>query len=168
MLNDSDSYEKVYGTTRGAVYNKPAYLLSKNLDHSGWGTLLPRKITPSDVDCVFDNYMAAILVELNSHLTQWVDLDTGQTWTYQGLIHKHMKRVAVLATHSVRPEVKDFIDTVQDVESFQVMLWDDGFKVSEVFHGNDRWQKFVVGWYAPNGPEKLRTFLASKGLEHIA
>lgn len=106
---------------RGEIYDEQAYAQSKMLDHSGWESLLPRNITPSDIDEVFDNNGFIILREISRHHSEWKHLQQGQRRLFENLVknapHKH---VAILWTHDV-PKDKQ-IDTVKNVASFQLMF----------------------------------------------
>jgi hypothetical protein len=50
---------------------------------------------------------------------------TGQRWLYESLI-KGGPHCAVICRHNVRPEMACTIDTLRDVDTFQVMVWDFG------------------------------------------
>jgi hypothetical protein len=156
----------------GAIHNEAAYALGKMLDHSAWqrGTrVLPRGITGSDLDvvfgrqaqdefrevsAVFDNNGRALLAEFSSSTTLWRFLSVGQKWVYETML-RGSPHVAVLCRHKVKAEDCRPICTRLDVISFQPMLCDFGaFVIGDLHHGNDRWQEFVLAWFAD--PTKVR------------
>jgi hypothetical protein len=48
------------------------------------------------------------------------------------------------------------IDTLRDVDRFQVMVWDNGTVLSPTYDGA-YWQNFVTTWVnEPNGPQRIR------------
>src|SRR5262245_15408693 len=101
---------------RGAIYNEARYQLAKMFDHSCWlkgNRILPRSITPSDVDAVlghqlsfipivFDNNKRMIICELSRSINEWRWLNAGQKWMYESLIYQH-PHAAVLCKHDVDP-----------------------------------------------------------------
>src|SRR5687768_15001960 len=114
--------------SRGAIYNEQAYAQGKMLDHSEW-KLLPRKITPSDIDMCFDNRGWLLLCELSSKTPNWSDIPKGQFWLYKSMTAKS-RTIAALLKHNVKDRQ---IDTLNDIQSFQVML--AGGRTTEVFKG---------------------------------
>lgn len=146
---------------RGGIRNEDAYARGKMLDHSGWqkGEIrLPRLITPSDVDMVFDNDTWLLLCEVSSEYASWRDLQArakGQIRMYQALIGQ-TANCAVLCKHSVPLIPYRPIDTRNDIDKFEVMLWDvmPGIVFTETFCTNKRWQDFVFSWF--QNPKKTR------------
>ena len=135
---------------RGRIFAEEAYALGKMLDHSGWQNL-PRKITPSDFDMIFDNDGAILFCELSSSSSEWKKLSAGQRWAYQSAIRYRVRWfpcLAVLCRHNLNPETGRKIDTMNDVIAFQVMLHDFDFRVSRLIKGNEHWQKFVTAWFS--------------------
>ena len=143
----------------GAIYNEQAYAQGKMLDHSGWHGKLPRGVTPSDIDAVWDNNGDFIFAELSSSKSTWNDLSRGQVLAYSNLI-QHTIDVAVLFTHSVPRD--RLINTYSDCASFQVMWDDSGICLSKVFEG-ERWQRFVRAWFA--NPLNIRDHLRANRYE---
>lgn len=133
-----------YAHAQGAIYAEEAYAQGKMLDNSSWYGVLPRGITPSDIDAVFDNSGAFVLSEWSSSKTVWAGLETGQRLAYENLIKK-TSNVAAVCKHSV--PIDRQIDTRHDCDWFQVMWW-DGSKLcfSIVFEGS-RWSAFVESWF---------------------
>lgn len=156
---------------RGRIRNSEAYARGKMLDHSGWqkgDNKLPRNITPSDIDMVFDNSGDVLFCEVSSSRVEWKDLDIGQRKTYQNSI-RGTDNFAVLCTHAVPLDAGRQINSRQDIQQFQVMVFDpkhrNPFVTTEVFVGNDRWQKFVSVWF--NNPSEIRRH-CRKNAEQIA
>ncbi len=139
-----------------------AYALGKMLDNSGWNGILVRHITPSDIDLpdiplCFDNNGAVILADLSSSYTQWDAPRTlvGQRRLYNALIRTG-PHCAVLCKHNVKPGFGRKIDTLRDIESFHVMVWDFEPVYSRVMDGA-YWQAFVMRWVNErDGPLRLR------------
>ena len=146
---------------RGAIRNEAAYALGKMLDHKDWQRgekRLPRCITPSDADMVFDNYGSGIWCEVSRTRRTWASLERGQRLLYESAILK-TNHCAALCKHSVPPDAEREINTRADIESFQIMLWSlhhQTLFLTEVFEGNQRWQDFVFSWYEK--PEKMRRY----------
>ena len=132
----------------GAIHSLEAYAQGKMLDHSGWYGILPRGITPSDIDTVFDNKGDILFCELSRHHPIWSDLSRGQLMLYFNAIGPVSKHFAVLLKHSVDGRQ---IDTMKDVDSFHVMIrkgqdilfWPD----REQTASGDRWRKFAPSWF---------------------
>lgn len=125
----------------GKILYEEAYAQGKMLDHSSWK--LPRGCTPSDVDMYFDNDGRLILAELSSKYTRWTDLDVGQWRGYRALIHS-TEHVAILLKHAVPKSRK--INTRNDIQHYQLMMWRDGFYTSNVYSGSS-WPQFVELWF---------------------
>lgn len=140
----------------GDIFCEEAYALGKMLDHSSWAIgekVLPRGITPSDFDLVFDNNGCVLFCELSSGASEWGEVSTGQCLTYKAAIRKGV-HCAVLCTHDVKVEYGRKIDTREDIISFQVMTFGWGsFWVSRVVEGS-AWPNFVFAWY--RNPDGLR------------
>ena len=59
------------------------------------------------------------------------------------------------------------IDTLRDVERFQVMIWDFEPVLSPVYDGT-RWQAFIVLWMnRPDGPPKIRRHILGTSIGMI-
>jgi hypothetical protein len=147
-----------HSETAGSIILEEAYALSKMFDSSGWNGLLPNKITPSDVDLCFDNNGSIIFADFSNNCDNWDRLDKklkGQRWLYESLI-RHGPHCAVLCKHSVAPEMGRKIDTLRDVERFQIMIWDFEPVLSPIYSG-EFWQHFVIAWMkTSDGPLKIR------------
>lgn len=133
--------------TRGSIYCEQAYAQGKMLDNSKWK--LPRNITPSDIDIVFDDtqHGRVLFVELTSSHTTWNTVSTGQRLLYSGLVIRGCNRVfASLAKHTVPINLQ--IDTRNDITHFQVMYYASllGWATSQVYTG-DLWPEFVDAFY---------------------
>lgn len=138
---------------RGGIQNVEAYARGKMLDHSGWQKeeKLPRNVTPSDIDVVFDNNSWMLFCEISSKHAAWDDLkkeSMGQFLLYRNLIFQ-TTNCAVLCKHSVRLDALRPIDTKKDITAFQVMLYSPGCGVvqTRVFKNNGWWQQLVHRWY---------------------
>jgi hypothetical protein len=147
----------------GRIMLEEAYAASKMLDNSGWNGLLRNKITPSDidhpaVDMCFDNCGSILFADFSINCDGWKQLAgrlRGQCWLYESII-KHGPHCAVLCKHSVTPEMARHIDTLRDVERFQVMVWDFEPVLSAVYDGA-WWQAFVIKWVNErHGPLAIR------------
>lgn len=143
---------------RGAIRAKEAYALGKMLEHSSWARgekRLPRNITPSDFDMVFDNYGSILYCELTTSLEEWTQTDIGQRGAYMAAVWKGERHCAALCRHTVKLEDGRDIDTRNDICSFQPLIfqWGD-FRVGQVVRGNKAWQDFVFEWY--RNPHALR------------
>jgi hypothetical protein len=132
---------------RGAVHSAEAYAQGKMLDNSSWQ--LPRSITPSDFDCVFDNAGRMVLAEFSSSCGEWKELSRGQRMAYMSAI-AGTHHLAALCQHSV-PKIRQ-INTRDDVDRFQVMLHIAGdFLVSPCFSGKT-WPDLIGQWFnSPSG-----------------
>ena len=160
---------------RGAIRNIDAYARGKMLDHSSWQLgeqKLPRLITPSDIDMVFDNRGWALFCEISRKHSKWSALRAdakGQHDTYLSTI-KNTVHCAVLCKHSVSLSAERAIDTRNDIESFQVMLYDPRLPLlmanTEIFTGNGRWQRFVFRWF--ESPEQVRLFCVESAVQNEA
>jgi hypothetical protein len=147
-----------HNETAGSVILQEAFALSKMHDSSGWNGILRNKIIPSDVDLFFDNDGKIIFADFSNNCDNWDQLDRklkGQRWGYESMI-RWGPHCAVLCKHSVAPEMGRKIDTLRDVERFQVMVWDFEPVLSPVYDGT-RWQGFVRLWVNyDDGPLKIR------------
>lgn len=135
---------------RGAINVEKAYALGKMLDHSSWqkgSEVLPRGITPGDIDASFDNKGKILFCEFSSSQTQWCDLDIGQLRLYKACV-MDSPHCAVLCKHNVTLADNRPIDTRFDVQSFQVMLWDYEFIFTRIWpNDNQDWQRCVMSWF---------------------
>jgi len=144
----------------GSVILEQAYALSKMLNNKSWHGLLRSGITPSDIDLpyipvVFGSFARTILCDLSNSYRQWSEAPTGQHRLYRELTTS-APHIAVLCHHNVTPEMGRKIDTLYDIDSFQVMLEDFGFVYSKLFEADD-WQPFVERWVNdPHGPQFIR------------
>lgn len=136
---------------RGAIRSLAAYAQGKMLDHSAWSGVLPRNITPSDIDMCLDNDGNILYCELSRNADGWIGPDGkthsrigyGQMLLYFNAIGPISKNLSVLLHHSVPTDRA--INTLADIECFQVM----------VRNGDERlfcpkwhdWQKFVTSWF---------------------
>jgi hypothetical protein len=71
---------------RGAVFTPEAYGRGKMPDHSGWAGILPRNITPSDVDMVFAEIGCFLLVEFIFRSAEFERLSPGQDLLYKNFV----------------------------------------------------------------------------------
>lgn len=126
---------------RGDIYNYDLYLQSKTLDHSEWR--LPRCITPSDIDMVFDNAGKILFCDLKNHHCTWDDLSVGQRKLYEAIVRNGAGTQFVALLHHSAPATQKFIRTVSDIEEFQLIYWKDNeIKVSQMFPGS-YWRVYV-------------------------
>lgn len=132
--------------TDGAIYCEQAYAQGKMLDSSGWSGFLPRTITPSDIDHVFDNAGRMVFTEFSSKTSDWGKLPVGQRLLYENLLKSSGGRhVAALCQHNT-PKDKQ-IDTRKGVIAFSLMRCRDGSVHWTEPFGGDRWDKFVKSWF---------------------
>ena len=147
---------------RGAIHNRDAYAQGKFVDCSGWAnrekygdSVLPRNITPSDIDVVFnpgtfmlDNAGHVMCIELSSSINIWSQASRGQYLAAQSLVKAGQGKIAsAIAFH--RTPVDQDIDLRESVESFSLMYFaPPTYACSDVFVGNERWQRFVLAWFA--------------------
>lgn len=134
----------------GGVLSEKAYAQGKMLNHSGWNNVLPRGITPSDVDMFFDNAGSILYCEISKHHRDWCELDEkayGQSLGYKNII-EGTKNLAVLCRHDVDRDRQ--INTLTDISSFHVRAFDFAknkiIETSVVFD-NKWWQAFVLSWF---------------------
>lgn len=135
-------------TDRGDIYCEQAYAQGKMLDNSSWD--LPRHITPSDIDMVFDDARLGrlLFVELSSCCITWDTVSIGQRKLYSQLVANGCNKVfAVLAKHDVPTTSR--INTRNDITHFQVMYFAAlfGHATSQVYPGGI-WPRFVDEFYA--------------------
>lgn len=150
------------GHQRGNILVEQAYAQGKMLEHGGWNGLLPRHITPSDADFIFDNRGNVIFCELSSSCSRWRELSIGQLLLYKSLCYEPTQHhhLSILLSHSVPSSRK--IDTRRDIETFQIMLQvgstvkivkevykrDDGFNfdaVVDLWFSNPKLVKLMYG-----------------------
>lgn len=149
---------------RGAIRSVEHYLLAKKLNHSSWqkgSRILPRNITPSDVDMYFDNRGRIIFGELTTNFPEWASISDGQRMGYQNMI-RGSAHCAVVAFHNAVPEDQE-IDSRLDILGFQPMIFDGGdFILGETYNGNDKWQDFIFWWF--ENPARLRRHLIGRSV----
>lgn len=129
---------------RGAVRNQETY--RQGYDHTEW-QFLPRKITPSDIDVVFDNQLRArhLFCEY-TRLRLWDEKPWGQKLLYQQLLNtNNYGNACVLCCHNVPPS-RD-IRSMSDVLSFHVMRnFCQRVECLPIYDG-DLWPEFVKAFY---------------------
>jgi hypothetical protein len=147
-----------HSSTAGRIIREEAYALSKMLDSSGWNGLLRQKITPSDIDLMFDNDGSVLYVDFSITYDNWNDLGQalkGQRRAYESNI-RYGPHCAAVCKHSVTPEMGRRIDTFRDVDRFQAMIWDFEPVLSPIFDGA-LWSTFVKVWVNERkGPLRIR------------
>lgn len=146
-----------YSRTAGSVILQEAFALGKMHESSGWRGLLRDGCIPSDIDLYFDNNGMIIFVDLSSSYDRW---DSPRTLT--GQLRGYLSAIrcgphcAALCKHSVTPEMNRKIDTLRDIETFQIMIWDFELVYSPIYDGA-YWQNFVIAWMNdPKGPLRIR------------
>jgi hypothetical protein len=135
-----------------SINNEAAYKRSKLSYGGSWRGLLPRGCFPSDIDFLFDNNGRMLFCEMDSDVDAWDNLSGAQLSVYQSAV-RHGEHCAALCKHNV---VDDrILDNLNDVASFQVMVWHWGsFRVSRIIDGSEQWKRFVCAWYT--NPDGLR------------
>lgn len=130
-------------TSGGKILCEEAYAQGKMVNSEAWSDLLPRGITPSDADLIFDSNGKILMTELSRTKRRWRDIARGQFILYQNFIMAGRGDiVAALAKHSVHGRA---ICSVSDIDSFQVMFLHQGMSspaLTSVIDG-DRWKEFV-------------------------
>jgi hypothetical protein len=157
--------------TAGRILIEAAYAAGKMLDNSGWNGLLRDKAMPSDIDhpavgwCL-DNRGSILCADFSISCDSWEQLARtlkGQRWLYESLI-RYAPHCAVVCKHSVAPEMRRPIDTLRDVERFQVMVWDFEPVLSPIYDGV-YWQSFVVKWMnEETGPLSIRRHVLGRSV----
>ncbi len=124
----------------GSIHSQEAYALGKILDNSSWS--LPRGITPSDIDLVFDNDGDMLACELSRETCLWTGLSVGQRLVYERFVMNGFARnLAAVCKHNVAPDFGRKIDSRNDIVRFQLMvLYNGRLEASEVRHD---WPHFV-------------------------
>lgn len=138
---------------RGAILVETAYAQGKMLDCSGWGDL-PRGITPSDVDLVFDNAGRILFCELSTQCDKWEDLKRGQRMLYEELV-VDARHCAVLLRHSTPTDEQ--INTKTGIDVFQPMVVADGAHFYRGPLQGDKWPGFVKKWF--ENPDVIRNWI---------
>lgn len=137
---------------RGAIRCEQAYAQGKMLNNSAWRKVLPRNITPSDFDMVFDNAGDIIFGELSSSTFDWCELETGQRLAYWDAI-RGSRNLAVLCKHSISSRYQ--INTYTDIEAFSVMYDCQGKMSLKTYKTAKCWQNFITSWFT-RSPEWVR------------
>lgn len=144
--------------SNGRILCDMAYARGKMLDSRSWFGLLPRNITPSDIDLIgytdmgfvetnniaIDNNGTILLVEFSTKSAAWDKLPKGQFLLYRNLVCAgHGRQIAALA--HIEPKPDQPIDTLHDVREFSVMRYDEeaGYKTSPVYQGK-HWKTAVT------------------------
>ena len=146
---------------KGSILVKEAYAQGKMVESSGWanrekyGTaILPRGITPSDIDVVFnpgtfmlDNAGHVLCVELSKQTNIWSQAKRGQYLAAQSLVKAGQGKIAsAIGFH--RTPTEEQIDLRESVESFSVMYYvAPTYACTKPFEGNQHWQRFVLAWF---------------------
>ena len=131
----------------GSILFPEQYALAKLIDHSGWKGLLPRGITPSDVDAVLDTGKRILLIDFSVKYSEWKDLSYGQRTMYENIVaHGGGKITAVLARHK-RPEPGIPMNSLTDIEEFQWMRVVRGFIVYSQVRGAKYWVPFIKHYF---------------------
>lgn len=142
---------------RGKIVNMVGYERGKNIDQSGWSAILPRHITPSDIDMImtdseltrnptaFDNNGNVLLVEYSSKFCMWAGTSIGQRKLYQNLVKigQGKIRAAIVKHRDV-----EIIDGMLDALAFEVMEWKDGDIVYSGKISGDEWPLYVQQFFA--------------------
>jgi hypothetical protein len=128
--------------TRGQILYKDAYIRGKMLDHSSWSKILPRNITPSDIDAVIDNNGKILLIELSSKTSRWEELAYGQRLLYQNMVKAGNGKIFAALAHHNAPGDRA-IDTAKDIVAFTVMACLNG-KLGYCHKDGSKWQTVVL------------------------
>lgn len=138
------------GVERGAIRNRDRY--KQCYDHSAWGVFLPNKITPSDIDVVFDYRLCArqLHCEFSVEAMLWSQKPFGQRCLYEQLLRtSNYNNACALCNHDVPTGVD--INSLADVDSFHVMRCVKGeicyFPSADKAFGGELWGDFVRAFY---------------------
>jgi hypothetical protein len=135
---------------RGSIRSVEHYQQAKMLDHSSWqkgAPVLPRHITPSDVDMYFDNNGKIIFCELSTNFPSWESLGKGQRLGYENMIRGTV-HCAVVCFHNIVPSDDRLINSRTDICGFQPMICDGtDFICGDNYSGNELWQQFIFKWF---------------------
>lgn len=139
---------------RGAVYNDGRY--RQGYDHTPWIDILPRNITPSDIDAVFDNmlHQRSLFCDFSSEVCLWKDKNLGQRLVYQQqVLGSQYKHCSILCYHEV--PIGTDINSALDVKSFHVMKRSQSRVVflpdHERCYDGELWLSFVQSFYGQVG-----------------
>ena len=135
---------------RGVVRYRDRF--EQRVEHDGWDGVLPGKITPSDIDVVFDCMMMArtLFCEFSAEVSIWRDKKTGQRLLYQQLLKTNNYRNGCVLCYHNTP-VSRSVNSFKDVISFHVMRANSGLvyympSETESFPGT-LWVDFVKSFY---------------------
>ena len=129
--------------SNGAIMHAQAYAQGKMLDSSNWAGVLPRQITPSDIDLIFANRGWMLFCELSSKHSSWQDVPAGQRYLYLELAKKP-GQVCALCKHCT-PQ-NESIDTMNGVTSFELLfLTKDGLCTLNL--PGEYWCQNVMQWF---------------------
>lgn len=135
---------------RGVVKHRARF--AQQVEHDGWCDVLPRNITPSDIDVVFDNMLRSrtLFCEFSSAVSLWSGKENGQRYLYQQLLKTNNYQNGCVLCHHNIPVGKN-VNSLRDVVSFQVMRADKGVvyfmpSESKSFQGT-LWIEFVKSFY---------------------
>lgn len=105
---------------RGNIYDEQKYIHAKMLDHSWWHGVLPRNITPSDIDMWIELSGFFFYFELSSTTSELLSLPKkGQVIGYKNLWKSSAKNIVLICKHSVSASDRQ-IRTPTDFESVGV------------------------------------------------
>ncbi|WP_417848383.1 hypothetical protein [Thalassoglobus sp.] len=136
-----------YVETKGKIYSREAYAQAKMLDHSLWYGVLPRNITPSDIDMIIDNDGLILFVEFSSKTASWHTLKSfsyGQWKCHRNLVFNGQgKQFSALC--KIKPKPDEDINSMTDIIEFSLMTYDkenDDVRESKLWTG-ENWKTAV-------------------------
>ncbi len=123
------------------------YRAAKMLDHRGWNLILPRGITPSDVDAVVELGGKILMMEYKFGSPYWEDVPTGQRIMYKTFVQLGKGDIVAVACRHRQPDEKQLIDSIKDVLSFQPMVWTpDGIDIL-CWQPGEEWPNFIKTYF---------------------
>lgn len=158
-----DNMQKINGP--GGIQCPDLYARAKMLNNTGWLNKLPRGITPSDIDLVFENKGRTLLVELSPTIRDWKFVAAGQRGVYETQVLQQRGACAsVIARHET--EYDKYIDTLRDIKDWELMYWDSDRSAPayRVYGPEDgTWEEFVLwwfynGWFSENDGSPRRAY----------
>lgn len=135
---------------RGGIECPELYVRAKMLDHTDWVDHLPRNITPSDIDMVFDNRGRIIQIELSPSIDKWEFLQVGQRELHFSYVRAGKGAIsAVIARHNTPPD--RYINSYKDVISWTLAYYDQKTKdISFRYFIHEppiTWPAFISWWF---------------------
>lgn len=136
----------------GAILIEEAYAAGKMLDHSEWQNILPRGITPSDIDMFIESHGMFLWCELKYGYCRWNNLSVGQRIAFRKLMFSNPRKHFICLLTHLCDNIQ--INTVTDIESVYLYLAKERvlFELSIPF---GKWPDFVAWFCRGKNPHLL-------------